>query len=212
MASPFTTERSLIQGAAGSIEIAAHVPTDTPVRAIAIVAHPHPLFGGTMDNKVVTTMARAMFDAGAAVFRFNFRGVGQSQGEHDNGRGETADMVQLLGHAKAVTGPTLPVWFAGFSFGGAVALAASEQVVVDEMVLVAPAFERMSHWANVESGGKPPASTLLIHGENDETVPLADSIAWAKPRDLCVTVVPAADHFFHMRLHILKRLVSQHFR
>ncbi len=212
MASPFTTERTLIQGAAGNIEIAAHVPTDMPARAIAIVAHPHPLFGGTMDNKVVTTLARAMFDAGAAVFRFNFRGVGKSDGAHDNGRGETADMIDVLSHASSVAGTNLPVWFAGFSFGGAVALAASERAEVNEMVLVAPAFERMSHWANVANGGNPPASTLLIHGESDETVPMADSIAWAKPRDLCVTVVPAADHFFHMRLHILKRLVSQHFR
>jgi alpha/beta superfamily hydrolase len=211
MALPFPAERRLILGHAGNIEIVAHLPAEIAARAVAIVAHPHPLFGGTMDNKVVTTLARAMFDAGAAVFRFNFRGVGKSEGTHDHGRGETEDMLNVLTHAASVAGENLPVWFAGFSFGGAVAVAASEQAAVDEMVLVAPAFERMSHWVNVSKGGNPPASTLLIHGESDETVPMADSMAWAKPRDLCVTVVPAADHFFHMRLHILKRLVSQHF-
>jgi alpha/beta superfamily hydrolase len=209
MASQFPVERSLISGAAGAIEIAMHVASDIAPRAVAVIAHPHPLFGGTMDNKVVTTIARAMFDAGAAVFRFNFRGVGKTEGEHDNGRGETEDLLAVVSHAKSVIGESLPLWLGGFSFGGAVALAASEQATVDEMVLVAPGFQRMSHWANVLSGGKPPVSTLLLHGETDDTVPLADSIEWARSRDLAVTVVPSADHFFHMRLHIIKRLVAQ---
>jgi alpha/beta superfamily hydrolase len=212
MASQFPIERLLIAGAAGNIDVAAHIATDIAPRAIAVMAHPHPLFGGTMDNKVVTTVARAMFDAGAAVFRFNFRGIGKSDGEHDNGRGETEDLLTVIQHAKSVAGENLPLWLGGFSFGGAVALAASEQVTVTEMVLVAPAFQRMSHWANVASGGKPPAGTLLLHGETDDTVPLADSIEWARSRDLAVTVVPSADHFFHMRLHIIKRLVAQQLR
>ena len=213
MAAQFPVVRILIRGAAGGIDVAAHLPTEVAPRAVAVVAHPHPLFGGTMDNKVVTTIARTMFDAGAAVFRFNFRGVGKTEGAHDEGRGETDDMLTVISHARASVGnDSLPLWLAGFSFGGAVALAASEQVVVDQLVLVAPAFQRIAQWANVHNGGNPPASTLLIHGENDETVPLSDSLEWARSRDMAVTVVPAADHFFHMRLHIIKQLVANQLR
>lgn len=209
MATQFPVEKSLIAGAAGAIEIAAHVAADAPPRAVAIVSHPHPLFGGTMDNKVATTLARAMFDAGAATYRFNFRGIGKSEGTHDEGRGETDDLVTVITHAREMH-PNLPLWLAGFSFGGAVTLAASEKCVVDEMVLVAPAFERMSHWKNVADGGKPPPSTLLIHGENDDTVPLADSLTWARPREIPVCIVPNADHFFHLRLGTIKRLVTRY--
>ncbi len=209
MAIRFPNEKSLIAGPAGAIEIAAHVSGDSPPRAVAIIAHPHPVFGGTMDNKVITTLARAMFDAGAATYRFNFRGVGKTEGAHDDGRGETDDLLAVLAYAQQ-THPGKPLWLAGFSFGGAVTLAASAQIAADEMVLVAPAFERMSHWANIAGGGKPPVSTLLIHGENDETVPLADSLKWARPREIPVCVVPNADHFFHLRLHIVRRLTMRH--
>lgn len=209
MAAPFQSERLLIEGAAGHIEVAVHTREDAP-RAIAIVAHPHPLYGGTMDNKVVTTLARALFDAGADVYRFNFRGVGESAGEHDNGRGETEDMLRVIQLAQARSSAGLPLWAAGFSFGGAVALAASEQQSLDKMILVAPAFSRMSHWENVASGGSPPTETLLIHGEKDDTVALQDSLDWALPREIVVCVVPGADHFFHQRLHIVKRLAFRH--
>lgn len=209
MAAQFSVEKRFVQGAAGAIECAIHIDPEHAPRAIAVVAHPHPLFGGTMDNKVTTTLARAAFDCGAATYRFNFRGIGKSEGVHDDGRGETDDLLAVVTHAR-LTYPELPLWLAGFSFGGAVTLAASEKIVASEMVLIAPAFERMSHWQNVASGGKPPANTLLIHGEKDDTVPLADSINWARPRDLAVTLVPEADHFFHLRLHIIKRLVMQH--
>ena len=213
MAAQFPIEKQIIVGGVGGIEVALHLLVGATASAIAIVAHPHPLFGGSMDNKVVTTLARAMFDAGAAVFRFNFRGVGKTEGAHDEGRGETDDMLTVITHARTMLADAaIPLWMGGFSFGGAVALAASARVNVDQMVLVAPAFERLSHWDAVEGGGKPPPSTLLIHGEKDETVAVADSIAWAGTRDLAVTVVPNADHFFHQRLHIIKRLVQQHLR
>lgn len=209
MAAPFQSERLLIEGGAGQIELAVHTREDA-ARAVAVIAHPHPLYGGTMDNKVVTTLARAFFDAGADVYRFNFRGVGQSAGEHDDGRGETADMLRVVQFARTRSQAGLPLWAAGFSFGGAVALAASEQQSPDKMILVAPAFSRMSHWENVTTGGKPPSETLLIHGEKDDTVALQDSLDWARPRDLVVCVVPGADHFFHQRLHLVKRLAFQH--
>jgi uncharacterized protein len=209
MAMQFPIEKSFIPGAAGAIELATHIASQSEPRAIAVIAHPHPLFGGTMDNKVVTTLARAMFDCGAATYRFNFRGIGKSEGVHDDGRGETDDLLSVIAHTRLAY-PQLPLWLAGFSFGGAVTLAASERIETNEMILVAPAFTRMSHWQNVVNGGRPPANTLLIHGEKDETVPLIDSFNWARTRDIAVTVVPEAAHFFHLRLHIIKRLVLQH--
>jgi alpha/beta superfamily hydrolase len=212
MAANYPVERFLFRGTAGDIDVAAHLSSDVAPRAIAVVAHPHPLFGGTMENQVVTTVARAMFDAGAAVFRFNFRGVGKTGGVHDEGCGETIDMLSVISHARAMKGLSLPLWLAGFSFGGAVASAVSEKLPADEMVLVAPAFKRIAHGANAEDSGNAPASTLLIHGEHDQTVPLADSLEWARSRDTAVAVVPGADHYFHMRLHIIKRLVARHLR
>lgn len=195
-------EKLQISGAAGAIEIAAQIP-DQP-RAVAVVAHPHPLFGGTMDNKVATTLARAFAESGAATFRFNFRGVGKSEGTHDEGRGETDDLITVFTHAMAAT-PGLPLWLAGFSFGGAVCLAASERLpALSHLVLVAPAFSRLTHWPHASLGGKTPESTLVIHGELDETVPLAESFAWARLRNVPVLVIPGADHFFHQRLHLIR--------
>lgn len=212
MAGPFPNISAVIQGEAGAIELRAHVPAGVAPRAVAVVAHPHPLFGGTMDNKVVTTIARAFYDADAATYRFNFRGVGASAGAHDEGRGETRDMLAVIAHVQSLH-PGLPLWLAGFSFGGAVTLAASEHIQAAEMVLVAPALERLSKWNETSNGQqdqtRPPETTIIIHGEKDQTVPLADSMDWARPRNIPVVVVPDADHFFHLRLHIIKRLVSR---
>lgn len=208
MASPFPASKATIAGSAGAIEVSSHISDVRAPVAVAVVTHPHPLYGGTMDNKVTTTLARALFDAGAATYRFNFRGVGATEGGHDDGRGETADLLSVVAHASAAH-PGLSLWLSGFSFGAAVTLAASEQVRCTEMVLVAPGFSRMSHWQNVSSGGVAPQSTLLIHGEKDETVPLLDSLNWARPREIAVTVVPDADHFFHQRLHILRRIIGR---
>ena len=134
--------------------------------------------------------------------------VGRTEGVHDDGRGETADLLTVVAHANLMH-PGVPLWLSGFSFGAAVTLAASEQVRCEEMIMVAPGFSRMAHWQNVKSGGAAPDSTLLLHGEKDDTVPLADSINWARPRDIAVVVVPEADHFFHQRLHILKRIIGR---
>ena len=208
MGNPFPVNKSVIPGAAGEIEVASHISEVRVPNAIAVVAHPHPLFGGTMDNKVTTTLARALFDAGAATYRFNFRGVGKTEGVHDDGRGETVDLLTVVAHA-SVAHTGLPLWLSGFSFGAAVTLAASEQVSCEEMILVAPGFSRMAHWQNLKSGGVAPESTLLMHGEKDDTVPLADSLNWARARDIAVLVVPGADHFFHQRLHILRRIIGR---
>ena len=161
-----------------------------------------------MDNKVVTSMARVFTDAGAATWRFNFRGVGKSEGTHDDGRGEIADMLSVIGHARAVN-PGLRLWLSGFSFGGAVAHAAGESVDASELILIAPAFRRFAHGQDAASPARLAGTTLIIHGENDDTVPLSDSLDWARAREVPVAVVPGADHFFHQRLHIIKHIASR---
>ena len=211
------TARALIDGAAGRIEVAASLP-EAP-RAIAVIAHPHPLFGGTMDNKVVTTLLRAFVETGAATYRFNFRGVGDSQGTHDEGRGETEDMLRVIDHAKAEIGAA-PLMLAGFSFGGAVATRASGRVDFAQLVLVAPGFRRITGHGMGEApdpadpnlgapGRHTGANTVVIHGDLDETVPLSDSIAWAAARDVPVIVVPGGEHFFHRKLHVLREIVAR---
>ena len=211
------TDRALVDGAAGRIEVASSTPENA--RAIAIVAHPHPLFGGTMDNKVVTTLARAFIESGAATFRFNFRGVGATEGVHDEGRGETDDALAVIEHARSAAGP-LPLWLAGFSFGGAVALRASARTDFAQLMLVAPAFRRLTGHGlgaapdpddpQLGSEGRHVASnTVVLHGDRDETVPLQDSLDWAARREVPVVVVPGADHFFHRKLHILREIVAR---
>jgi len=214
---PAGTTRPQVAGAAGRIEVAANIPHDA--RAVAVIAHPHPLFGGTMDNKVVTTLAKAFMDAGMAVFRFNFRSVGATEGKHDEGRGEADDMVAVIEHARAAVAG-VPLYMAGFSFGGAVATRASERVDFRQLVLVAPGFRRISEHGMGEppdpndpalgSPGRHTASnTVIVHGDLDETVPLADSISWATPREVPVAVVPGGEHFFHRKLHILREITAR---
>ena len=209
--------RALIDGAAGKIEVASSVP-EAP-RAFAVIAHPHPLFGGTMDNKVVTTLTRAFVESGAAAFRLNFRGVGASEGSHDEGRGETDDMVRVIEHARERF-PNLPLMLAGFSFGGAVAVRASDRVDFAQLVLVAPGFRRITgqgmgeapdpNDANLGAPGRhTTANTVIVHGDRDETVPLSDSIAWAAPRDVALVVVAGGEHFFHRKLHVLREIVAR---
>lgn len=208
MGQPTQVSKSLIAGNAGAIEIAAHVPDAVSLRAVAVVAHPHPLFGGTMDNKVVTSMTRAFTEAGAATWRFNFRGVGATEGAHDGGLGEIEDMLKVIQFACA-SNPGLPLWLSGFSFGGAVVLAASARVSASEMILIAPSFTRLASLQNTSAGSMVPESTLIIHGEKDETVPLTASLDWARPRNVPVAVVPGADHFFHQRLHIIRQIAAR---
>jgi len=212
--------RTLVDGAAGAIEVSASLPDRA--RAVAVIAHPHPLFGGTMDNKVVTTLAKAFTDAGMATYRFNFRGVGETAGAHDGGRGEADDMLRVIEHARAAAGAA-PLYLAGFSFGGAVATRASERVDFAQLVLVAPGFRRIAEHGmgeppdpqdpNLGSPGRHTgANTVIVHGDLDETVPLADSIAWATPREVPVVVVPGGEHFFHRKLHVLREIVARWIR
>jgi alpha/beta superfamily hydrolase len=217
---PVASARTLLDGAAGKIEVASAVP-DAPL-AIAVVAHPHPLFGGTMDNKVITTLAKAFADSGAATFRFNFRGVGATEGVHDEGRGEAEDMLTVIEYARRTIGE-LPLQLAGFSFGGAVAVRASERVEFSQLVLVAPGFRRITgHGMGAAPDPADPSlgapgrhttrNTVVVHGDLDDTVPLSDSLAWAGAREIVVAVVPGGEHFFHRKLHVLREIVTRWIR
>jgi uncharacterized protein len=197
---PRTSERETIDGPAGALEIVVNVPP-APPSGIALVAHPHPLQGGTLDNKVVQTLAKTFFALGYAAVRFNFRGVGMSAGVFDEGRGETDDALAALAHARRRFGEALPVALAGFSFGAFVQSRVAQRIAAERLVLVAPAVQRFA----VETV---PADTIVIHGEQDDVVPLADALAWARPQQLPIIVFPGCGHFFHGRLTQLQRVVS----
>ncbi len=198
-----STRRELIAGPAGCIECAVDLPDGAPV-GIAVIAHPHPLHGGTFDNKVAQTLARAHAEHGYAAYRPNFRGVGASDGAHDGGRGEVDDLAAVLAHALQVHG-AVPVALAGFSFGAAMQLKLAARVPPRSLVLVGVA-------ATYPDLPAAPAGTIVIHGEQDETVPLAAVLDWARPQDLPVIVLPGADHFFHRRLGILRALVARNLK
>jgi alpha/beta superfamily hydrolase len=208
------SERGVIAGPVGNIEVLTELPDGAP-RAIALIGHPHPLYGGTMDNKVVLTVARALRELGCVAVRSQFRGVGRSEGTHDEGRGETADQLAVIDHALARHG-MLPVIAAGFSFGAFVATRVADGLAergqpVAGMVLVglaAGSVEGIRHY----EPGPVRDDALVIHGERDQVVPLAHVLAWAAPQDLPVTVLGEADHFFHGRLHVLRVLIERWWR
>ena len=199
------TKRGEIAGPAGPLSVAVDTTTELPTRGVAVICHPHPLQGGTMDNKVVTTIARALVHRGWRVVRFNYRGVGGSGGSWDEGRGEIDDAMAVIAAHRAA-GEALVL--GGFSFGGFIAASAAAKLPEADkplrMVLVAPSTAK--HDA-------PPviADTLLVHGEADDVVPLSASMDWARPQALPVVVVPGAGHFFHGQLVLLKSLVARYF-
>lgn len=192
----------LFAGEAGQLEGMLHLPDGLP-RAIAVVAHPLPVMGGTMDNKVVTTLTRAFVESGFATLRFNFRGVGESAGSYDGGSGETRDAMAAA-HFMRNEFPDLPLICAGFSFGGYVQACAAVALQPQQLVLVAPAVGRFA-MPDV------PAGTLLVHGDLDEVVALQDVLQWARPQHLPVIVLAGAEHFFHGRLTQLKQIVLRYF-
>lgn len=200
-----------VPGPVGAIDTTLDLPTG-PIRGVAIVAHPHPLYGGTRENKVVQTLARALLGLGYVCWCPNFRGIGNSEGSHDEGNGESEDLHTLLKHA--LTHPSLDtiqgpprIVLAGFSFGSFVQTRVyerlqTEQVAVERVIMVGPAVSRFKV-------PRMPAGTLIIHGEVDDVVPLPDVFRWAESCELPVTVIPGADHFFHRRLGLIKQIVQQ---
>ena len=196
------TQRVLVAGPVGPIDCAIDTPSHPlPPRGLAVVAHPHPLFGGTMDNKVVQTIARALLQLGWRVLRFNFRGVGGSAGTHDEGRGECEDLLAVIA-AQRQAGEALVL--GGFSFGAYVttlaAAALPEGEKASRIVLVGPSTQRATP-------APVPSDTLVIHGETDDVVPLSAVFDWARPQHLPVTVVPGVGHFFHGQLPLLRNLI-----
>ncbi|MFH2134760.1 MAG: alpha/beta fold hydrolase [Pseudomonadota bacterium] len=192
-----------LEGPAGYLEGVVHLP-DGELRAIAVVAHPLPTMGGTMENKVAVTLAKTFADMGCAAFRFNFRGVGGSAGEFTGGEGETEDLLAVVSYAQEQFGSELPLVLSGFSFGGYVAARAAQRLQPQHLVLAAPAVGRFAMPAVSPD-------TLVVHGEHDDVVPLADALEWARPQHLPVVVLPAAEHFFHGRLTQLRDIVKKHF-
>jgi len=197
------TERLVITGPTGELACAVDTPAaGVPARGLALLCHPHPLHGGTLDNKVVQTLARAAVQCGWRAVRFNFRGVGGSGGAWDAGRGEVDDALAAIAHFRAAGEPLL---LGGFSFGGFVASQAARRLAeagtpAAQLVLVGPAV------VNFEVAPVP-AHTLVVHGEADDVVPLAAVLDWARPQALPVTVLPGAGHFFHGLLPTLRQIV-----
>lgn len=196
------TQKTSCNGPAGTLECALDAPAGPPI-GLAVVCHPHPLFGGTMDNKVVQTVARALLAMGWATARFNYRGVGQSAGSWDEGRGEVEDALAVVARFRA---PSQPLLLAGFSFGGYVAAEVAARLPEAEraqrLLLVGPSTEK-------QQVPLVPPDTVVIHGESDEVVPLSATLAWAQPQSLGVIVLPGVGHFFHGQLSWLKRVVTQ---
>ena len=193
-----STRRFSIVGPAGALECAIDTPAAAP-RGLAVLCHPHPQFGGTLDNKVVQTLARAFVQLGYTSLRFNFRGIGASQGAWDEGRGEIDDALAVIAAQRA---PGQVLVLGGFSFGGYVASQAATRLTepAERLLLVGPAVHNFSVAAV-------PADTLVIHGEQDDVVPLQAVFDWARPQALPVTVLPGAGHFFHGQLPVLKQIV-----
>lgn len=199
-----------IPGPAGEIDIALDLPAG-PVTGVAVIAHPHPLFAGTRDNKVVQTLARALLALGYICWRPNFRGVGNTAGSHDEGRGETEDLLAVVTAARNHEGvdrhAASALVLAGFSFGSFVQTQVAARLrekgePASRMVLIGTAVSRFAV-------GTVPENTVVIHGELDDTVPLQSVFDWARPQGLPIIVIPGADHFFHRRLPLIKRLVIE---
>ncbi len=189
-------------GTAGHIEGLVHIPKHDP-KGMALVCHPLPTMGGNMDNKVAVTLAKTFVDLGCVALRFNFRGVGASEGEFTGGDGELEDALAVVEFAREQFGE-LPLVLSGFSFGGYVAARAAQKLHPKHLILAAPAVGRFAM-------PLVPPNTLVIHGEQDDVVPLADALEWARPQHLPIVVLPGAEHYFHGRLTQLRDIVKKHF-
>lgn len=196
-----------IKGPVGALETLVLNSNERPLKGIALVAHPNPLEGGTFNNKIVHTLAKSLSRMGFIAYCPNLRGVGQSEGQHDYGKGEVEDMESILNYARSQHS-NLPVVLAGFSFGTYVQSQLRTRLADNEvagMILVGPSVSREA-FPNV------PASTFIIHGEEDEVVPLAKVLDWVRPQNIPLTIVPGTGHFFHGKLSILSALIETRWR
>lgn len=214
MPRPVPAEKILLDGSDGRIETLLDLPAN--VRGIALVCHPHPLFGGTNNNKVVYTLAHTLRDLGYAALRPNFRGVGESEGTHDGGRAEMGDMLAVLAWAQSRWGQRLPIALSGFSFGGYIQTKVANHLAetghpAHRLALVGLACGDAADGSRHYDTPTLPENghALIIHGEEDDTVPLANVFNWARPQGLPVTVIPGTGHFFHARLTTLRGILEQ---
>lgn len=203
----FMTATTYVQGGAGRLETRLTLPSTARAGQVAVVCHPHPLFGGTMDNKVVTTAAKVFKDAGIPVVTFNFRGVGQSEGLHDHARGEVDDLLAVVDWALAQTGAT-ELYLTGFSFGSYVAAAGVARVPVNlkQLFLLAPPV----HHYPFADLALPTDRTLVVQGDADEVVPAQEVFAWADAARISVVRLAECSHFFHGRLLDLRQIMQDH--
>lgn len=199
-------EKATIEGPAGALEALVETPREGEPRAAAVVCHPHPQHGGTLDNKVAHTLARAFVAEGFLAVRFNFRGVGESEGRFDEGRGEVQDALAAVAFAKQRV-PGAPVWLAGFSFGAAIAIAAAAEAKVAGLVSVAPAVSRVAGF----TGPQPDCPWLVVQGDRDELVNVDDTIEWINGLEPGpeLEVFEDTEHFFHGKLVELRKAVQK---
>jgi len=193
---------AMVGGAAGDLEVVLEMP-DEPV-GVAVVCHPHPLYQGTMNNKVVHTLARTWISLDCVAVRFNFRGVGKSAGQYDNGEGETLDALAVIEWAQRQQ-PVGPLFLSGFSFGAMIAYRAAQQTKPVALVTVAPAVDRIR-----AAGDQPQCPWLIVHGDKDELVPIETMLRWLDELNTVpqLAVLESAEHFFHGRLLELRDVVS----
>jgi hypothetical protein len=201
---PPTPERQTIDGPAGTIEALLEAPPARSLPCVGVVCHPHPLFGGAMTNKVVHSVARCWNELGVPTLRFNFRGVGASQGRYDEGRGETDDALAVIEFGRR-RWPDAALWLAGFSFGAYVALRTAARARPALLVAVAPPVGR---W-DFTGLAAPACPWLIVQGDRDDLVDAAAVQAWAGAQrpEPQVAMLAGAEHFFHGRLHDLREAV-----
>ena len=203
------TPHVLLAGPVGAIEVVIDA-ADSPARGIALIAHPHPLYGGTLENKVVQTLAKTFVELGYIAARPNFRDVGATEGAHDHGGGETEDLVAVVSALRREHGE-LPVVLAGYSFGAFVQTRVAKRLAPERMVLVGLAAGAVGG-TRAYATEAVPADSIVIHGERDETVPLANVMDWARTQELPIVVIPDCDHFFHRKLHLIRSIVTAAWR
>ena len=202
-------EKLQLPGPAGELEALIETPDGANGAAFGVICHPHPLYGGTMDNKVIHTLSRAFHEQGASTIRFNFRGVGRSAGAFADGIGETEDALALVSWGRA-RWPQAQTWLAGFSFGGAVAIRAAASAKPARLVAVAPAVSRV----DLSGVSMPDRPWLIVQGDADELVNAEETLRWARAQPFPpeIAVLPGVEHFFHGRLHELRAAVSDYLR
>lgn len=195
------SQKLQLDGPAGKLEALLEAPQGSDVTACAVVCHPHPLHGGTMQNKVVHTLARAFIKQGFVALRFNFRGVGESDGKFDEGRGELEDVFAAMDFLSARY-PGFPLWLSGFSFGAAMAVRAAAVRKPAGLISIAPAISRFS----TTLSRQPDCPWLILQGDQDELVDVDDTIAWVNELDPGpeLQVLEGAEHFFHGKLVLLR--------